>query len=126
MLKIPSQILSLYDVLLAKTAVPVRSHFLYKKWLRYYLDFCHKYHFEPSTRQNISLFLNNLEEKNQNEQQKKQAAHAISIFYEIKLPNSKKTGDNKVTAKEKGLPPPDTSEKLLTNADGYEEGMKRV
>ena len=34
MLKIPSQILSLYDELLVKTAVPVRSHFLYKKWLR--------------------------------------------------------------------------------------------
>ena len=50
--------------------------------LRYYLDFCHKYHFEPSTRQNVSLFLNKLEEKNQNEQQKKQAAYAISIFYD--------------------------------------------
>ena len=74
MLKIPSQIVSLYDELLAKTALPVRSHFLYKKWLRYYLDFCHKYHFEPSIRQNISRFLNKLEEKNQNEQQKKQAA----------------------------------------------------
>jgi hypothetical protein len=31
--------------------------------LRYYLDFCHKYHFEPLTRQNISCFLNKLEEK---------------------------------------------------------------
>jgi len=68
-------------------------------------------------RQNISLFLNKLEEKNQNEQQEKLVAHAISIFYEIGLPNSEKTGDNKVAAKKKGLPPPDTSEKLLTNAD---------
>jgi len=58
-----------------------------------------------------------LEEKNQNEQQEKLVAHAISIFYEIGLPNSEKTGDNKVAAKKKGLPPPDTSEKLLTNAD---------
>jgi hypothetical protein len=69
MLKIPSKIMSLYDELLAKTAVPVQSHFLYKKWLRYYLDFCHKYHFEPSTRQDISRFLNKLEEKNKNEQE---------------------------------------------------------
>jgi len=35
-----------------------------------------------------------LEEKNQNEEQKKQAAHAISIFYEIGFPNSEKTGAN--------------------------------
>lgn len=58
-----------------------------------------------------------MKEKNQNEQQQKQAAHAISIFYEIRLPNSKKTGDNKVTTKKKSLPPPITSEKVLTNAD---------
>ena len=38
MLKIPTQILLLYDELLVKTAVPERSHFLYKKWLRYYLN----------------------------------------------------------------------------------------
>ena len=38
MLKIPTQILLLYDVLLVKTAVPKGSHFLYKKWLRYYLN----------------------------------------------------------------------------------------
>ena len=117
MLKIPSQIMSLYDELLAETGIPVRSHFLYKKWLRYYLDFCHKYHFEPSTRENISLFLNKLEEKNQNELQRKQAAHAISIFHEIRLPNSEKRGDNEVIPKKKGLPSPDTSVKLLTNAD---------
>jgi len=117
MLTIPSQIMSLYDELLAKTAVPVQSHFLYKKWLRYYPDFCHKYHFEPSTKQNISRFLDKLEEKKQNEPQKKQAGQAISIFYKVRLPNSEKTGDKKVTAKKKGLPSPSTSEKLLTNAD---------
>jgi len=109
--------MSLYDELLAKTGMPVQSHFLYKKWLRYYLDFCHKYHFDPSTRQNISLFSNKLEEKNQNKQQKKKATHAISVFYEIGLPNSEKTGNNKVTAKKKGLSEPKTWEKLLTNAD---------
>jgi len=38
MLKIPPQILLLYDELLIKTAVPERSRFLYKKWLRYYLN----------------------------------------------------------------------------------------
>ena len=47
MSEIPSQIFLLYDELLAKAAVPERFHFFFKKWLRYYLDFCHKYEFEP-------------------------------------------------------------------------------
>jgi len=42
--------------LLVKTAVPERSHFLYKKWLRYYLDFCQAYRFEPSKREKPSGF----------------------------------------------------------------------
>jgi len=84
MLKIPSQILLLYDEPLVKTAVPERSRFLYKKWLRYYLDFCHKYRFEPLKRENLSSFLNKLKDKKQNEDQQKQAAHAISIIYEIR------------------------------------------
>ncbi len=84
MLKIPSQILLLYDELLVKTAVPKSSHFLYRKWLRYYLDFCRKYHFEPSTRQHFTRFLNKLKEKNQNEQQQKQAFGSPK-FPQIKL-----------------------------------------
>ena len=38
MLKIVSRILLPYDELLVKTAVPERPCFLYKKWLRYYLN----------------------------------------------------------------------------------------
>jgi len=59
----------LYDELLVKKAVPDRSHFLYKKWLRYYLDFCHKYRFESSKRENLSGFLNKLKDKKQNKGQ---------------------------------------------------------
>ncbi len=70
----------LYDELLVKTAVLELSHFLYKKWLRYYLDFCHKYPFETSKRENFQGFLNKLKDKNQNKDQQKQAAHAISII----------------------------------------------
>ena len=117
MLEIPSQIKRLYDELLVKRAVPERSRFLYKKWLRYYLDFCHKYRFEPTKGQNLSKFLAKLKDKKQNEHQQKQAAHAISIFYEIRWPHSKKEGDNKETRKKKELPLQNTSEKLLINAD---------
>jgi len=38
MLKIPSRILLPNDELLVEAAMPERSRFLYKKWLRYYLN----------------------------------------------------------------------------------------
>jgi len=44
------------------------------------LDFCHKYRFEPSKRENLSGFLNKLKDKKQNKDQQKQAAHEISII----------------------------------------------
>ena len=69
MLKIPSQILLLYEELLVKRAVPERPRFLYKKWLRYYLDSCHEFRFEASKRENLSGFLNKLKDKKQNKDQ---------------------------------------------------------
>ena len=47
------------------------------------LDFCHKYHLDKSAKQSLSDFTKKLREKRQNAQQQRQAAHAISIFYEI-------------------------------------------
>jgi len=58
-----------------------------------------------------------LKDKKQNEDQQKQAAHAISIFYEVKWPNSNKKGNDKARTRNKRLPPLNTIEKLLTNSD---------
>ena len=118
MLKIPPQILLLYDEFLAKTVVPERFHFFYKKWLRYYLDFCHKYRFEPSKKESLSNFSNKLKDKNQNQDQRKQATHAVTIFYEIRRPHSEKEdGVKKETRKNNEPQPQKTTEKLLRNAD---------
>ena len=81
------------------------------------MDFSHKYRFEPSKRGNLSGFLSKLKNKKQNKDQQKQAAHAISIIYEIRRPNSNKKGNNKARTINRRLPPPNTIEKLLTNAD---------
>ena len=45
MIQIPSDIKINFDALLVKKAIPEKLHSHYKKWLRYYLDFCQKYHF---------------------------------------------------------------------------------
>ena len=63
MIQIPSDIKINFDALLVKKAVLEKLHSHYKKWLRYYLDFCQ----------------NKLQDKNQTTEQQKQASHAMSI-----------------------------------------------
>ena len=87
MMQITSKIEIKFNTLLAKKAIPEKLHSHYKKWLRYYLDFCRKYHFNQSRKDSLSHFINKLQDKNQTGRQQKQASHAISIYYEIVQPN---------------------------------------
>jgi len=80
---IPAEIKILYDAALVREDVPLPAHFHYRKWLRYYLDYCLKYHYEILDKESLSYFLKKLKDKNQTEQQQKQAFHAVSIYYEI-------------------------------------------
>jgi hypothetical protein len=76
---IPAEIRNRYDAALVKGDVPLSAHFHYRKWLRYYLDFCLKYRYEILEKESLSYFLKKLGAKNQTEQQQKQAFHAVSI-----------------------------------------------
>jgi len=80
----------LYDAQLVQKGIPKNFRFYYKKWLRYYLDFCQKYNFKQSDKESLSYFIKKLKEKNQTDQQQKQASHAISIYYEILSADRKK------------------------------------
>jgi len=80
---IPAEIKILYDAAPAKKEVPLPAHFYYRKWFRYYLDFCLKDHYEILDKESLSYFLEKLKDKNQTEQQQKQAFHAVSILSEI-------------------------------------------
>jgi len=44
MKQIPSKIKVLHDAHLENKAISKSARFHYRKWLRYYLDFCAKYH----------------------------------------------------------------------------------
>jgi hypothetical protein len=56
---------------------------VYAKWLRFYWDFCHKYHHDSFHSDSLPLFLRNLQDKHQSEPQQKQAQQAVSLFYEM-------------------------------------------
>jgi integrase len=95
MKQIPANIQARYESLLFEKTVPKIEHYYYKKWLRYYLDFCIKYHYESSSKESLPHFIQKLQDKKQNNQQQRQASDAISLFYEIALSNSK----NKIATK---------------------------
>lgn len=81
---IPEEIKLLFHAALVKNKVHPNSYPYYHRWLRFYFDFCVKYHHEKSNKESLPLFIKKLEDKNQAEMQRKQAAHAVSIYYGFK------------------------------------------
>jgi len=90
MYDMPSDLRVQFDAFLNEKGIPKNFHYHYKKWLRYYPDFCHKYHFPESEPDSLHHFTNKLQEKNQAEAQQNQAFHAVSLFYELICPVKKK------------------------------------
>ncbi|MEA3421482.1 MAG: phage integrase N-terminal SAM-like domain-containing protein, partial [Acidobacteriota bacterium] len=90
MIQIPSDIKIKFDAVLVKKTIPGRSRSDYSKWLRYYLDFCHKYRFDQLNKESLTYFVKKLQDKNQTAQQQKQAVHAVSIYYEVSQSGSQK------------------------------------
>ena len=81
MLPIPEYISVQYNVL-RQRAIPESFHVHYRKWLRYFLDFCEKYPPPEAKSERVRLFIEKLKSKKQTPQQCSQAAHAISLFFE--------------------------------------------
>ncbi|MBI1921489.1 MAG: integron integrase [Geobacter sp.] len=81
MILIPKAVFNQYLDLLKRNNVPARYHPEYVKWLRYFLDFCAKYVITHHKSERVQLFLGKLREKNQNDDQCKRAAHALSLYF---------------------------------------------
>ncbi len=83
MFSIPSKVRSDYIIFLNQKSVVSAQQKHYLKWLRYYLDFCQKYKFKKLKEMSLSAFLDKLKQKRQNENLRKQAEHAIFLFFEM-------------------------------------------
>ncbi|NNC87025.1 MAG: integron integrase [Akkermansiaceae bacterium] len=55
----------------------------WRKWLRYYLDFCGKYEHPERDRESLQAFLQKLAEKGQDTGRQAEAAASIGLFYEV-------------------------------------------
>ena len=69
------------DPLLVHKGIPKSEPYYFRKWLRYYLDFCKKYHFPESKPESLPHFIKKLQEKHQSSHQQIQAAVALLHSY---------------------------------------------
>jgi len=81
MLALPQCVKEQFEALLKGKAIPQEKHSHYLKWMRLYLDFCHKYGFARAHSESIQHFIGKLRRKRQTEAQQKQASEAIAWFY---------------------------------------------
>jgi len=82
MLPIPENISVQFNNVLRQRAIPGSFHAHYKKWLRYFLDFCEKYTPPEAKSEQVRLFIEKLKSKKQTPEQCTQAAQAVSLFFE--------------------------------------------
>ncbi|HDH86634.1 MAG TPA: integron integrase [Desulfobacteraceae bacterium] len=83
MLTIPSTLQKKFEIYLKNKAIPDKHHGVYKKWLRYYLDFCLKYNFPPRQKESLPQFIQKLHEKRQTKTQQEQAIKSRTLYYQI-------------------------------------------
>lgn len=83
MLPLATDLEKSYGALLLQREIPASHHQYYKKWLRYFLNFCAKYPSDQGNADQVQLFLQKLRSRNQTSFQCRQAAHAASLYFEL-------------------------------------------
>ena len=83
MIPVPPDIIARFQDFLDRKPVQKPFQAYYKKWLRFYWDFCQKYHHPVSQHESLSHFIEKLHQKKQKDYQIKQASDAVSLYYEI-------------------------------------------
>lgn len=83
MIPVPYSVMNNYVVILENREIPPAHVEYYKKWLRYFYDFSAKYLDTDDKPEKVKQFLEKLRKKNQTPAQCQQAAHAISLYFEM-------------------------------------------
>ncbi len=63
MIQIPTNLIAKYTTFIGQRGVKIGYHGYYGKWLRYYLEFCHKYKFNQTGKESLPAFTQKLEKK---------------------------------------------------------------
>jgi hypothetical protein len=80
---VPISILNSFETILEDRRIPTAQRANYRKWLRYFWDFCAKYPVPEARSDQVRLFTDKLREKKQTPFQQNQEAHAISLYFQM-------------------------------------------
>lgn len=83
MIKVPDGLWRKYDAEMAGAGVAPATRGGYRKWLRYYLDFCRKYGHPYARPASLPPFLDKLASKRQNQARRDQAAEAVRLYHRM-------------------------------------------
>jgi hypothetical protein len=65
MITVPSDLQARFEERMKRKEVLPQLWWQYKKWLRYYLDFCQKYNHRPAQKESLPRFIEKLQDKKQ-------------------------------------------------------------
>ena len=83
MILLPPHLYNQYQVFCITSGIKDSERADYLKWLRYFLDFCEKYHVAGEETPRSELFLSKLQQKGQSAEKRQQAQHAVSLYFEM-------------------------------------------
>jgi integron integrase len=102
MLVVPTEVRIRFAAFLDKKGIALKHIYKCQKYLRYYLDFCHKYGHEAATVQGLEPFLLKLTEKRQDVATRKEAQRAVQLYQEylaLMKNESKSQNNDEITNK---------------------------
>jgi len=77
--QVPREICEGFERRLEGARIPELQRPGYRKWLRFYIDFCHKYGHSPTSASSLGPFLSKLASKSQSVENRNQAALAVRL-----------------------------------------------
>ena len=83
MIQVYGAVLARFEACLAAKNISENLRLYSKKWLRSHLDFFSKYRRDANNTESGADFQKKLREKGQTEMQQKQAAHAVSLYFDL-------------------------------------------
>ncbi|HIJ80967.1 MAG TPA: integron integrase [Desulfuromonadales bacterium] len=129
MIQLADQLVSEYRLYLDSRGVKNELLSDYLKWLRFFLDFCEKHNIEGGESNRLRRFIDKLKSKGQAEDQRRQAFHAITLYFALlKERSSGSVGNNSQkdatgTDSEQELPtaPVQVARRSQYSESGYQE-----
>ncbi len=83
MIELPENLSIAYNHFMSRQNIPHELQPYFRKWLRFYVDFCKRYHHPYADQESRSKFITKLKSKGQSEELRQQAKAAINLYYEM-------------------------------------------